>query len=59
MKLLHIGKAVFQSITKDLPLNKYEHDHHYYVDILHSPINILKHLKEFNVVNLDDNPDVL
>jgi len=59
IKLLHIRKAVFQSITKDFPLNKSEHDHHYYVDILHNPTDILKHLEEFNVVNLDDNPNVL
>jgi hypothetical protein len=29
-KLLHIGKAVSQSTTKYLPLDKFEHDQCYY-----------------------------
>jgi hypothetical protein len=50
---------VSQSTTKDFPLDKSEHDQHYYVDILHSLINIKKQLEEFDVVNVDDNLDVL
>jgi hypothetical protein len=40
-RFLHIGEMVFQSITKDFS-NKFEHHQRYYLDILHSLINIEK-----------------
>jgi hypothetical protein len=40
-KILHISEMVFQSTIKDL-LQNFEHDRHYYVGILRSPINIEK-----------------
>jgi hypothetical protein len=49
--------VVFQSTIKDL-FNSFEHDQQYYV-IPHSTTNIEECPEEFNVVNLDDNPDVL
>jgi len=36
-----------------------KHDHHYYVDMPHSPIMFYEQLEEFHVGNLDDNLDVL
>jgi hypothetical protein len=50
--------VVFQSTIKDLS-NNFEHDQHYYVNIPHSTTNIQECLEEFNVVNLNDSPDVL